>query len=564
MYLSLIYNINVATSVTSQGRTAVSSMMCCFESFLANTVKFGSVDEVLLFIDKVKQERPKRKYKDYKILDKPVTPAECFSKLMWSSGYRWIPDKEEMEIIWRVVNNLGQEDLNRVYYKNNLYEFLSNSRISSMIVNIMKTLKTPYLNPLKCPPEVKELLDEFTAILKEYVYYGYMIIDRIDRAENMIKNICIISDTDSTIISLDAWFRFANELIKNEDLQIKRFKPIPVVDFLEKDEFGDYKDTSLLKPFDILDDEYDYDFDNDKLIELKHVIDPLTIYPEDNVRHSIINIMGYVLDSVVNDYMIQLTKSSHSYQEGRKCRLYAKNEFLFKRVLMTEAKKNYASIQELQEGNVVPKAKQLDVKGLDALAKSTTAERTRKELKRIMLEDILNTPVVDQFKVIKDIAVLEKKIHEIVFSGSREFYKPVTIKSQANYDNPSRISGIKASYAWNLLKPDSENLPAINLDERNAIDIAKVDINKNNVEELLKEDYPEVYENALKALEDPLFKGSITGIAIPMNVEVPKWLLSVVDFKTILNNNISGFPFESIGIKRLNRDSINYTNIIQL
>ena len=120
MFRSLIYNINVATSVTSQGRTAVSSMMCCFESFLANSVKFGSIDEVLVFIDKVKLEKPKRKYNDNIILDKPITPAECFTKLMWSSGYRWVPDKEEMEIIWRVVNNLGQEDLNRVYYKNNL------------------------------------------------------------------------------------------------------------------------------------------------------------------------------------------------------------------------------------------------------------------------------------------------------------------------------------------------------------------------------------------------------------------------------------------------------------
>lgn len=563
MFRSLIYNINVATSVTSQGRTAVSSMMCCFESFLANTVKFGSVDEVLVFIDKVKLERKKRKYNDNIILDKPVTPAECFTKLMWSSGYRWVPDNEEMEIIWRVVNNLGQEDLNRVYYKNNLYEFLSNTYIKNIIITIMKTLKVPYLNPLKCPEEIKELVDDFAYILKEYVYYGYMIIDRIDRAENMIKNVCIISDTDSTIISLDAWFQFTNQLIKGVDLQIKRTKPIPLLKILEKDEFGDLKDKSALCPVEFYDSEYDYDFDNDKLIELKHLINPLEIYPEDNVRHSLINIMGYVLDIIVNDYMVQLTKASHSYQEGKKCRLYAKNEFLFKRVLMTEAKKNYASIQELQEGNAVPKAKQLDVKGLEALAKSTTAERTRNELKRIMLEDILNTPVIDQFKVIKDIAILEKQIYDTVLSGSREFYKPVTIKSQSNYKDPTRINGIKASYAWNMLKPDSENLPAINLEERNAIDIAKVDINKNNVEEL-KEEYPEVYENALKTLADPLFKGSITSIAIPANIIVPKWLLSVVDFKTIINNNISGFPFESIGIKRLSRDSINYTNIIQL
>lgn len=564
MYTSMIYNVNVATSITSEGRTAVASMMCCFEQFLSNGVKFGSIDEVFVFIDNVKNERfTKRKFKDNYILDRDISVEECLYKIAWSCGYRWIPNNEELDLIFRALNNLGQEDLNRVYYKNNLYEFLSNYYMKNMIITIMKTLKTPYLAPGNCPEEIQDLVDEFADLLKEYVYYGYMIIDRIDRAENMIKNICIISDTDSTIISLDAWFRFANDLVKYEDLQIKRYKPYPVLDFLEQDEFGDFTDKTLLQPFTFEDPEYDYDFENDELIEMKHVVNPLEIYPEDNVRHSIINIMAYVLDKVVNDYMVQLTKASHSFAPNRKCKLYAKTEFLFRRVLMTEVKKNYASIQELQEGNVVPEDEQLDVKGMAAMAKSSTALSTRKQLKKIMLEDILNTPVVDQFKVIKDIAVLEKRITNSVLDGSKEFYKPVTIKSQSSYEDPMRIQGIKASYAWNVLKPESEGLPAINLEERNAVDIAKVSLNLKNVEELLSA-YPEVKDNAIKLLNDPLFKGKIEAIAIPLDVKVPDWVLEIVDYKTIINNNISGFPFESIGIKRLHKNSVNYTNILQL
>ena len=326
-YTALIYNVNVATSVTSQGRTAVSTMMCCFESFLSNSVKFGSLDEVLIFIDNVRSERFNRKFKDQYIIDKDVSVVDCLYKIAWSSGYRWIPNNKELEIIFGVLNNLGQEDLNRVYYKNNLYEFLSNSKISGLIIQIMRTLKVPYLTPGECPEEIKGLMDEFSDLLFEYVYYDKMIIDRIDRAENMIKNICIISDTDSTIISLDAWFRFANELVKNEELQIKRYRPYEVLDFLERDEFGDFTDKTLLQPFTFEDPEYDYDFENDELIEMKHVVNPLEIYPEDNVRHSLINIMAYVLDRVVNDYMCNMTKSSHSFSKDRKCRIYAKNEF---------------------------------------------------------------------------------------------------------------------------------------------------------------------------------------------------------------------------------------------
>ena len=45
-----------------------------------------------------------------------------------------------------------------------------------------------------------------------------------------------------------------------------------------------------------------------------------------------------------------------------------------------------------------------------------------------------------------------------------------------------RIQGIKASIAWNSLK--TADLPGIELDERNAIDIAKIVLNSHTVEKL--------------------------------------------------------------------------------
>jgi hypothetical protein len=157
-----------------------------------------------------------------------------------------------------------------------------------------------------------------------------MYIDRIDRTMNMIKDVTMISDTDSTIISLDAWYRFGLEAIKDTDLKIKKYQIPSVISFLEKDEFGDYTEDSLKKlaPFEFVDPDYDYDFASDKLIEMKHAISPFTIYPEDNVRYSLINIMAYVLDILVNDYMERYTKSNFSYnKENHKCRIVAKNEF---------------------------------------------------------------------------------------------------------------------------------------------------------------------------------------------------------------------------------------------
>lgn len=570
-YTSLIYNVNVATSVTSQGRTAVSTMMCFFEMFLANNVLFGSLDEVIMFIDHIVSERKDRKYKDELYLDDYISREECFAKIILTCGYRWVPDEEEMEIIWRIVSNLSQEDLNRVYYKNNLYSFCENTRIANMIRKMMCDLKEPFYSPAEVPEEIKEDLIEFTSVIREYVYYEWMVPHRLERAENMIKDICMISDTDSTIISVNAWYHFVVQLIKGCNLQITKFVPESVFTILDRDEFGDLKDKSQISPFVKVDPEYDYDFEHDELIEMKHVTDPFRVFPEDNVRYSAINIITTVLSSLVNEYMEAQTKRNFSYDPNYKCRILAKSEFLFKRALMTTAKKNYATIQEIQEGNIIPKDEQLDIKGIEALHKSTSPMSTRKALKRILLEDIMNTPTIDQFKILKHFAILEKQIMNSLQSGSREFYKPVTIKSQSNYDTPFRIQGIKASYVWNKIKPDSENLPSINLDERNAVDIAKTDINKVTIERI-KDKYPEVYNNIVKLFEDDenlpkgekIFKGSIDAIAIPLDVKVPEWLLELIDYKLIINNNIAGFPFESIGIQRLGKSSVNYTNIINI
>ena len=90
MYTSLVFNINVSTSITSQGRALISSATMFFESFLANNVKFGSLEEVLEFIDHIRKED--RKYDDRLMLSKFANVEDTFAKIIDSCGYRWYPD----------------------------------------------------------------------------------------------------------------------------------------------------------------------------------------------------------------------------------------------------------------------------------------------------------------------------------------------------------------------------------------------------------------------------------------------------------------------------------------
>lgn len=562
----LFYNINVAASITAQGRSLISSVIMFFEMFLSNNVRFGSLDEIITFVYNVTGEKKNRKYKDSMILDRNITIEECFEKIIYSCGdfrrgeIKWVPSVNELDIVWTILNRLDQEDLNRLYYKNNLIAFMDNQSMTNALIYILKSLKIPYLDPNEVPDEVSIELETLTDILEEYVFYNYQIIDRIDRNVYMVKNICAISDTDSAIVSLDGWYHYVLDKVKGMKFNITQVS-VDEVKYLEG------KDCLEETPI-----ELDYDFYNDDIVEVKRKIKLLTVIPQDNLRYSIINIMSHICGVLVNKYMIQYTKNSHSYRGDKNCLIISKNEFLFKRVLLTNAKKNYATIQEIQEGNMIPQTinTALDIKGLP-MNKSTLNDRARDELKRILYEDILTKDEIDQLKVIKDLAIFEKQIYNSLASGEKDFYKPASIKSFNSYDDPMRIQGVKASVVWNRVRDD--DLEALDLEARNTIGLVKVNIDLNNVESI-KYEFPETYEKILSVLKDPdiqRFKaegdtsdGSITALAIPVNVKTPTWVKNFIDYTSIINDCVCSFPIESIGIDKMNRSSINYTNILSI
>ena len=425
---------------------------------------------------------------------------------------------------------------------------------------MVKKLKRPMLNSVEVPEEIVDDIKLFSDLLFEYVYYHYMYIDRTDRCDNMIKSVTMVSDTDSTIISLDAWYRFIVEQLNGQEIRIANYCPNPIM-FMKKNEDGEWDSTEWRRCVKFEPKKLDYNFLTDEIVEMEHQSRPDILTPNDNVRYSIINIMAFVLDRLVNDYMERFCINNHSLTPGRDCRIIAKNEYTFARLMMTTVKKNYTSLITVQEGNMVPYDKQLDVKGIAVLHKSSSPLSTRKALQKILLEDKLRAPVIDQLRFIKDMAILEKQIVTSIESGSKEFFKPVTVKAMSAYENPMRIQGVKSSYAWNLIK--SNDLPSIDLNERNPVDIVKVNISKANAN-IIAESYPEVYNNILNTLEQPEFAKGIDAIAIPMDVNVPDWMFKFIDYTEIINNNIGGFPVESIGIQTMDRNKVNYTNILKL
>lgn len=559
----IYYNIYVASSVTHQGAAAVSAASLLFENFLSNNVGFSSLNDIVTFIRNVVDEE--RHWDDRVVLDEPyISPANCFRKLIVSCKYGYIPTPNHMNIIWNMLQNLTPRDLIRLYYKNNLYDFIENKFVMGKIVGMLQKLRMPYVNPNKAPKVIQNDLDEFWSLLREFVYYDKQIVDRLGKMDNIIRDTSIIMDTDSAIISVDAWYRCVLDKVYDVDMDIKHHIYTPFI-ANEVDEFGDILNQvdcleTPLQPVQDVDPPLTYDFYTDEVIELDASVNKDEIVPQDGLRYSIINILAYCITKMINDYMYKYASQSNAIHPTKGCFFIMKNEFLFKRVLDTMGKKNYATIQELQEGNVVPKNKQLDIKGLP-INKVGMQPTIKKKLHKILYEDVLNAVSVDQMGVLKKLVIIEKDICNTIANGGKDYYKPVTIKAQSSYDDPMRNQGIKASIVYNAIKdPDLE---PIDLTKRNGIDIAKVDISAKTVAKIAKE-FPDVFERMVKLLQQPEFADGISAVAIPLDVEVPRWLIPFVDYSEVVNDNLKNFPLEYIGLSQTVNKHVNYTNMLTI
>ena len=193
-YSCIYYNLYAASSVTTQGRSCNSAAALFFESFLNNNVPFGSLNELVEFIHNVLSEPTK--FDVYEIISNHASIEETFFQLMSATGFGWIPNEDEMFIVWEMLCRLSQEQLDRLFYKNNLFHFIDNTVPKQSILYLLQALNAPFMDPNEPPEEIKIALKAFSDLLGEFVYYDKQIIDRLPKMDSLIRSVSIIQDTD--------------------------------------------------------------------------------------------------------------------------------------------------------------------------------------------------------------------------------------------------------------------------------------------------------------------------------------------------------------------------------
>ena len=128
--------------------------------------------------------------------------------------------------------------------------------------------------------------------------------------------------------------------------------------------------------------------------------------------------------------------------------------------MLTESRRNYADIQALQEGNIIPKGikSQLAIMGLP-INKSVLSEDVKRKLQHILYEDVLTADKVDQIHVMKQLIIFEKEIYNSIMNKETKYYTPGNISSINSYKNPLSTDGIIAATIYNEMR--TEDMPAI-------------------------------------------------------------------------------------------------------
>lgn len=391
MRQSVFYNLFTALSITGKGQSLITNAAMNFEQFFVDNVWFDSIDDVYIFINNIKNE--KRNFKDGKCLTKQVKKNELIERLIYkfsdiNTGNKYRKDIEN------IVNNLSKQDINRIYYKNNFYDFCSCPKVLNKVFEILDKVDS-FDDPNEVPEEIKDDCEELWTWQKEFVYYSYPVFNRISKCKHMVRKTVVTVDTDSNMINIEPWIDFLIEKSSNK---------------------------------------YDKDNENDIC--------------------KMVNLMAFTLDRMLKEVHEKYTADCNVPKDKRPI-INMKNEFLNRRMVLTSSKKNYASKVIMQEGAKVEEKDSLDIKGL-TIKKSNVNKNLGNQMQDILEEDILEAKNINIKNVLGKLSDLEKAIGESLDKGEVYYAKPDKCNEPSTYKTPFQIQSVRGIYAWNCLYPDKE------------------------------------------------------------------------------------------------------------
>lgn len=470
----IFYNRYVGPSITYTGYAIITSAMLSLEAWVGNNFFFNDFSEMVQFISR------STKREDYSVFNE-VLPD---SNITVDTVYEYLTDPEKTlfdikakgrdRILRDILKELSDDQLKALYYNQNLPALLDDSTV---IRDVISECYDPGFYDTSNPPEkVLDNLNKLYDYIREICIDHYLYPDRDERANDIDRNSVLVVDTDSLFLRLGHFF-----------------------DYIEKTfDLGDEEDIPASK------------------------------------RIPLLNILVHVVNTHLEDFMDYFGEKMNIEKQYRGY-INFKNEYFLKRLILTPNKKNYASIVEAIEGNVLENPK-TDIKGL-AITKVSVNKRTRDYFYEVLDEMMLRKKDINPVEVYRAFEEYEEIIRKsLTEDRNTDFLTPSKFNSVSSYVNPYQMQPVRGVLLWNEMFPDN---PIQNFSNVNLLKLtAKVVEDIQGMRDVDIDMYTTI--NRVIFRNPDLRKYGMSVISLPKEVEtIPDIIVPYIDIEAIIKDNIT-------------------------
>lgn len=503
---SIFYNPDTASLITTQARTIITEMIWGLERMFSSNVVLTDMNELFLYIDNIIKkdiDESLFSYISYIPLDKDIeTKISVYINLIENKN-----DIDDLKIhLFKYIKNLSKKEKIKLYYSDNFITLiLKNPKIQKLFLNILdKNIDfiTTDIDDSRFPIVIKKELDLLSKISLEFGYSNTFVHDRIEKYKKSKRNVIVVSDTDSVMINIGNI--------------IDQLNPI----------WSKYED-------------------NNKMIYKK------------------VNTLVYImieLTNIIGDRIISNSMIDDSMKEF----LIMKNEYLFKRLIVFNTKKNYIGHEILREGKIVD---DVSITGLK-LSGSNLHPRVKVFIDEIIKDYVIRTKNINPIFVLNKIKELENDFKNDILIRKDSIAGTRTSYSFKQYDNPYLLGHVRGVYIWNILYPNNKIMPG---------DVFYTFVTKGRFLENfsnLKSVDPDMYSKLKNEIfnDEKLAHYGLSMISIPEITEdftaIPDWIVDIIDIWKVINKHMqplySFMTSINLQINTISSQEISASNILLL
>lgn len=524
-------------ATTLMAQSIITTAAAFFEAFLGNNQKFFNINEFFDWANQVISTETE--------IEKWVKVPSIYQVTNRVHNLFYQLDLNSIPILDQFIFSLSEQERTKLYYTNNLNEFISNhSKPIDLIKRILEKLpklegastveeipsqfrdkysstkdynefvsKEMFLNPYSPPISIIHELTILTETILQYCFVPYLTPDSIEKLNNHKRNTVLLVDTDSNVVNANLFVEFVlDNLFAGNTFGRKRL----------------YNDMIC------------------------------------------INIIASILSKGI-DKILKFYCKQHNFSQANWKEMVMKNEFMFKVFFNMETKKRYTASIALREGHIMIPFK-LEIKGMDFI-KAGVSDLVSKRFTDIIKNNILFSDSPNLHGLASDIKIFEKEIRQNIKNGNTDFFKILSFKDAKGYKDINKawqLQVYRGSMIWNELYPKNT---ITSLDRVKIIKLAVKDISDLKELSYINYDlYKTINSKIFNSPNKNIAKSGLSIIAIPLSVKtLPSWIIPLVDTDITVSNIMSSFgsvfrvlSFETVRFNTKNDKAVLYSPLIAI